>query len=356
MPQDFQLPSIYAVRRYVRERQESVRTLTKLISGEHVQGLRDHYSAGKMAAIKLETIANEHEAIFHAAGCFGVKRGHLRGSKAMPQRERHSVAGFFLTPIALGQGGAASGLKPYTENVLMLQVVQTYFAPKKAFIGIGASTLFLTQHTLERVYERTQIDHEQLTGLIHSEVESLLGNLSLADTANLWVLHGNNRLTAVPYANGLLILNTRIVFGNADEGEFGFRIEIPKGRLQTPYMNNGMRLDDLAESSSGDFTPAATVCSLTYLSLEMLGEAQSDYYYAFQALKDSISTDVISALAQVTFAPNMDHERWGGMDLSHEFDRLRARAQTLINKGWLKSDKIQPVGCILPFDTKPPSR
>jgi hypothetical protein len=259
-----------------------------------------------------------------------------------------------MDPIGLGQGGVEPGRPPYLEQALYLRIIRADFRVKKATIGIGASGLVLTRHLLSRIYERTEVDHSQFASLIHDHIGELLTNLALAEAAGLWVVSGGSRVTAVPFAHGLLILNTRLLLGSLGEGELGFHAEIPTFRMQEPYINSNFLIDEASLGGKLHFTPTSALCGTTYINLTTLSDAQTDYFYAFEALKEEAGVEAAQALAYIYFCPNLAHEKWGAFFLKDHLQPRSDRALKLLEAGWLKTNGEYPLACILPFDAKIP--
>ena len=112
--------------------------------------------------------------------------------------------------------------------------------------------------------------------------------LLFLQTDDLLELTIEDQHLAVPFAKGLLLINTRPLFGNEAEGDFGFHMEIPKFKLQQPYINDRFVIDRAVFNATADFSPTICLCGMTYLNLTTLSGAKSDYFYAFQATKKKI--------------------------------------------------------------------
>lgn len=352
--QSFHLPSHHAINRYFREQDANIVDLFDRTDHAKMREWASRYrSKSRLSSEEMKEMADEHEANLVAANAFNILRTHRPPAKAFPQRETFTVEASFMEPIALGQGWIEAGKRPYTENAIYLRQMRVQFKPRKAFFGFSASGLILTQHLLSRVYERTEIGHEAFAKLLHDHIDELITGLALAETGRLWVSNGCDRVTAVPFADGLLLVNTRALFGNEDEGDFGFHMDIPSMRLQQPYINDLLRFDEDIIPRTSDFAGTLALCGTTYFNGQTLSDIQSDYYYAFRALREEVGEEAVTALVYFYFGPNLAHEKWGEFVLKPHLEKRRDRVFSLLSEGWMKLD-TPPIACILPFDTKAP--
>jgi hypothetical protein len=311
------------------------------------------YAKGRLSSQRIAELADELETVLHYSGAFAVHREHERGSKSLPHREKQSLIAYCMEPLTLGEGWFEDGAKHYAEQALFLRIIKATFGPKKAFLGVGACPLVLTQHMLERTYERTEVSHQAFAAHLHGQIDALVRAVALLDAGELWIADPQNWISAVPFANGLLILNKRLVFGRPEEGHLGFHLEVPRHRLQTPYINANLKVEKLSTEDFAAFTPN---CSLTYYNLATLSDVESDYYYAFQALREHFGEEDLASLALLLFSPNLAHENWGAFGLTDRCEQRRQRVSALLRSGWLKTEKKQPIACMLPFGTQPPFR
>jgi hypothetical protein len=350
------LPARYAVRDYLKQQLNKYRTLTGDEFARRMVGWMLSYKKRPLSSDALLQIGEESLDVAKAAGAFGVTSKHDSGSSALPARARFSVSGFLLEPISLGQGWLSNDSANYTENVALLRTISGRFQRKKASFGVGMGCIVLTQHLLERVYERTEIRREELSSLIEAEFSDLIRALMLADAASLWIQRIEPgqvcRITAVPYSNGLMIANERMLFGDIEEGDFGFRWDIPGGEMQTPFVNPSRLLEDLGDGRflQGNARPIRITCGVTYLDAFSLDREESDYFYGFRALMEEVGGDTLDALAQLTLAPLYAHQRADEYFLKDKFLPKTARLAALLSAGWLKTKPSQPVCVLLPYD------
>jgi hypothetical protein len=350
------LPARYAVRDYLRQQGQRMDALASDMTGVLLNRWRDIYLARGVTTETIKGLAQEYTAHMSDAGGFGFKGEHIPFKKVSPQRERVSVSSFMLEPIGLGQGWWGDGVAPYVENAALLRSARAQFGRKKAHVGVGMGCVALTQHLLERVYERDEVDKSQLGPLIEREVDDLLRALALAEVASLWIERLDEgaacRVTAVPFSNGLMVANERLLFGEYADGDFGFNIEIPTGRMHTPFVNDGKLIEDLGERRylRGDARPIAVTCGVTYMNVLTLDQDESDYFYGLKALMEEVGFDSLSALAFFTYAPSLTHEHYPTFNLQERFQGKVARLRRLLNAGWLKAEAAHPICYLLPYD------
>jgi hypothetical protein len=321
------------------------------------------YKHGTISSGDLEEMSDEFLEYVREAGGFALARTSVAPSKALPSREKQTVSAYVLDPISLGQGWWNGETSPYTENAILLRTASAQFQRKKARIGIGIGCIVLTQHLLERVYERTEIQREELGPLIESEFHDLIRALTLADTASLWIQRieedGVCRITAVPYSNGLMITDQRFLFSGAmEDGELGFYVDLRNGEMQTPFVNPSKILSDLPEGRyfNGGARPIIILCGVTYLNALTLDRDESDYLFGFRALMDEIGAETLDALAHLTLSPLPVHEKNPSYLVADRFLPRTAKLAALLNSGWLKAKLTQPMCFLLPYDHQIPRR
>lgn len=346
----FNLPKHHAMNRYFREQAANMEVLIENTSEEKLASWRERYNHKKLRPDEIQSLADEHEAVLTAAKSFSLSRGHTKGSKAMPSREKHTLVGYFMEPVRFGHGWPNEEHKSYTEEGLYLRLNKAEFSPKKVIVGIGAGGMALTKHMLERVYERTEVDHEEFADLLHGHMDEAFKALALAEAANFWIERPNARVTAIPYAEGLLIVNTRVLFGKISDGDFGFRMEFPRLKLTDPYINDHFLLPADPSFSKSGMRASQAYFGTTYVNLTTLNDAQLDYYYAFRGLLDDVGDGPVAALAYMTFAPQLPHEKSGSYSLHPQFEPKRRRIQGMLQEGWLKPNETPPFAMLLPFE------
>jgi hypothetical protein len=339
----------YAVRNYFREQNRAATKLYHDTASVFGPLWLHTYQSGKLTAAKLTQLAAEFTYRISEAGAFSIQQGHVAGSRSLPQREKRSVSGFFMEPMGLAQS-FLPGEEKFVEQAVMLRSCQAEFRLKKSSIGYGAGCLVLTQHLLERVYERTEIDHNRLAPLIHTELADLLHGLSLAEATGLWLLTepDGHRVTAVPYSHGLMLVNCRILFGDALNGGFGFRFSYPSGQEHTPFINPRNLLDHIGPGFpfQPDCRPILITCGVTYFNLTTLNDVQADYYHRFQVLKDAVGADILSALSLVHYSPQFPHEKLLALELNETGVRMVDKLRPLLHMGWLKAPQTRPI-CVM---------
>lgn len=309
----------------------------------------------------LEEMADEFLEYVQGAGAFALARTRVAPSKALPSREKQVASAYVLEPIGLGQGWWSEQSAPYVENAILLRTASAEFQRKKARLGIGIGGIVLTQHLLERVYERMEIGREELGPLIESEFHDLIRALTLADAASLWIERieegGVCRVTGVPYSNGLMIVDQRFLFsGGMEGGELGFYVDLRKGEMQTPFVNPSKILSDLPGGHyfNAGARPVIVLCGVTYLNMTTLDRDESDYFFGFQALIDEIGGETLDALAHLTLSPLPVHEKVPSYLLADRFLPKTAKLAALLNSGWLKAKLTQPMCVLLPYDHRVP--
>lgn len=328
------LPPQYAVRAYLRQQAKHA----SFLFSEGVRQLgadcAEAYYSGLATTQKMQAAAGRFGEVASSAGAFTIVRTYTPPSKAFPQRERSAVAAFFMEPVGLIQVNRTSGLH-YSEEAILLRTFQSEFRRKKANFGLGTGTLILTRHLLERVYERTEVHHEQFTALINSEFADLLRSVALARAAGIWIdgedEGGTFRVGAVPYSNGLIRLEARVVLAQPKCGELGFRIEMPSFKDHRPFLNPASVIQG-AISSAPDMMAIEVTCGVTYLSVTQLSPSEVRYYYSFKALRDELETSTLDRLANAYCAPQFPHERPMSVDVSDRAGKLVQSVRGLLDE------------------------
>jgi hypothetical protein len=351
-----ELPPKYEVRDYLKQRVAKMETLGTATTDTLLKGWRDAYRSHSVSTETMRRFGEEYLEYLRIAGGFALGNDYTPPSKALPSKERVTSTGFLLDPVGLGQGWWGENPNPYVENAALLRLGIARFRRKKASVGIGIGCIVLTQHLLERVYERMEIGRNALGSLIEDEFNDLLQALALAELGSLWIrrIEGDRacRVTAVPYSNGLMILNERLLLGDIEGGEFGFRLEIPSGRYQTPFINPARFTTDLGNGRylDGILRSATITCGVTYLNALTLDRDESDYFYGFKALMDDVGEQTLNILAYHAFAPLLPHQQTQRFEPPPEIEGKIRRLSSLLNAGWLKAELSQPLCYLLPFD------
>ena len=357
-----EIPSKYVVRGYLRNSKEKLNNLASDINNGFSEELKELYEIGRLSSDSLINLSNKYRDYILQSGAFGIQMSYSPPTKLSPHRERSLVVGYAIEPVGLGQGWQSSGSLPYVENAALLRCHVAEFRRKKASVGVSFGGVALTQHVMERVYERNEVNRTDLPAQIEGEFYALLKAIAVAETCNLWVdyIEGETttRITAVPYSNGIMILDTRLAFGSYSSLEFGFRLKIPSGLVEAPYINNAYILDDLGDGKRliGDNRPVFLLCGVTYLNSLTLTGMQSDYYHAYRALLAEIGDDVLAGLSHFRFSPTLVHERHPSFSLLEHYGHRIERLSRLLRAGWLKPKSSIPVCRLLPFDWQIPSR
>jgi hypothetical protein len=223
-------------------------------------------------------------------------------------------------------------------------------------LGYGTGGLVLPQHLLERVYERTEVEPKHFGAHLHVEVQDLLHGLGLAESVGLWVEGKDDegvgyRMTAVPFSNGLIIVNTRILFGRPEDSEFGFRLSIPSGQFHDSFINAGRLLDSVPATEAHPALQSILVAAgVTYFNVMTLSDAQADYYHSFQVLKNEFGDHLLACLATQYYAPRFPHEPNYVAELTHRGAKSVDRLRAMLKSGWLKRPRSLPVCCLMQSD------
>jgi hypothetical protein len=338
------------VREYIRAQSRVIDALAEETTKAGRETWGRAYLASRISGCALEKLVTDFATLIADCGAFAITRQHIAPMKAMPGRDRWIVGSYFMEPIGLRQGFLSGG-PPFTEQAVLLRTCQGEFRPKRASLGIGTGCVVLTQHLLERVYERTEVDHSAFRGLVHGEIQDLLTGLALSEAAGLWLQHdggeASHRLTAVPFSNGLVVMNTRILFANPSEGQLGFRVELPSGKKNVPYINRRHLLDVEEFLPTPNVQPILITCGVTYFHATTLDSDELDYYYGFQALKEEIGDEFLCRMAFLEYAPRLPHEREYQACLSGSAATRVERLGKLLKLGWLKSPTAPSPICFL---------
>jgi hypothetical protein len=355
------LPAKYAVRDYLKKQGQKQSRLSSDAMDVLLDRFVGAYAKRRIDGDMLRAFAEEYSGYLAEGGSFSLQTAYTPPSKVSPHREHSLVKGYAVEPISLGQGWRGPDSKVYAENAALIRCHVGEFRKKKASLGHGFGGVALTQHVMERVYERTEVDWTALPSLIESELTSLLQALAIADLCNLWLDHidevGGYRFTAVPYSNGLMLANLRLLLGSYSEGDFGWRVQIPSGKIETPFLNNDWVIEELPDGRflRDDNRPVSIICGVTYFNLMTLSDQEADYFHAYRALMDDIGDGLLDALSYFRFTPTLAHQRHPDLDLRRggfgpKIDRLKS----LLSEGWLKPKVTTPLCLLLPFDHEVP--
>lgn len=354
------LPPRYTVRDYLKNQGAKLAGLSE----EHARGmlrkLAHRYQSRSLDGPALHQIGDDYLESIRLGGGFSLTSEYRSATSNAPYRERVLVSGYTLEPVGLGQGWADDTPHPYVENAALLRCYIGSFQRRKASLGSGISCVLLTQHLLERIYERTEVQRSDLANLIESEIPDFLRAMAFAESASMWIetVEGNqiSRVTAVPFSNGLIIANERYLYANANEGQLGYRIEIPSGKMSEPFVNKGRLLSDgSVDSAIGLGGPITVVCGVTYMNITTLDDDESDYYYTFKACLDCFDEGMLDAMAMLEFGPSKEHEKAVRNEVAGETVTRVVRLRNLLRSGWLKSRPSKPICFLLPYDCKLPS-
>jgi hypothetical protein len=203
---------------------------------------------------------------------------------------------------------------------------------------------------LERVYERTEIGHQELTEVIHSDIGDLLRGLSVVDELDLWRRSeaGTGVITAVPYARGLILMDRRIVTAPIDGSPFGFIVNLPSLREHAPFINRRNYLEGFWEGYGPELQAALLSCGVTYINITTFSDLQADYYHAFQALKDELGADLLSEFMHLNYSPRFAHENSFSPEVGSRFRHWTDRLQRL--SGWLHPPELIPLCALVPSE------
>ncbi len=355
-----EIPAKYVVRTYLREREKIIEALGSLTTNVLIPRWREMYASGPATSAMLASIGVDFAEVMPAHGAFLPVVEHIEGTRHIPFREKLSASAFFAEPVSIGQGFAPSENRPYLEKAMMLRTVQIELKRKKGYMGVGFSSISLTQHVLERVYERKELNYQDFEQELHEDITDLMRGLALAECANVYVasaVEGETyRFTAVPFKDGLMIVNNRLIFGDIGEGDFGWRVKLPSSEMETPFVNVRRLFKTVAndEYFSNSFTPTVVDCGVTYYNSITFNDQQADYYYAFQAAKEHVGHETLDEIARATYSPTLAHDRGKTMTPSDAFSKKIARLKVLLEAGWLKPKSRVALGYLLPYDHEIP--
>lgn len=327
------LPPHYAVRAYLRQQGSNV---SKLLADASRMGwdCAETYRCRIATTDKLEVASNRFKEEARSAGAFIIVETYIPPAKAFPQRERSSVSGFFMEPVGLRQVNRSNGTQ-YTEEAVLLRTIQSVFRRKRASFGFGTGSLIITRHLLERVYERTEVHHADFTALINAEFADLLHGVALAIAAGIWIDAedecGKFRVGAVPYSNGLVKLEARVLLAEPARDELGFRITIPSLKEDKPFVNPVGVIQGTI-SSAPHLLGVEMPCGVTYLNITQLPASETRYLYTFEALKAELGTDVLDRLTDAYCAPQFPQERPAPIPISDRADDLVQTTRALLNE------------------------
>lgn len=348
------LPPHYAIRRYFREQDSNFEQLDLALGEGRIRSWHEKYRNSKASSSQLIEFAEDCENIFRENGGFSISRTSNSKNSKFPHREMQSASAFLMSPITLGEGWFEEGLRPYHENALLLRYAHAHFKTKKASLGLAVCGFLFTQHALERVYERSESDQQRFAAEIHAEITGAMQGLALVNAGSLWVKGEGSLVTAIPFLNGLMIINHRICVRTEVSPEMGFRIALPGGAIQSPYLNKTCAIDDRITGSDENLQFFILPCATTYFDFTTLNEAQSDYLFLFRALESEIGAEHLRALAGLMFTPDLAHEKaTPDFKLLACHEKRKSQLLSALNAGWLKADKPQPVASILPFGFEP---
>lgn len=333
------IPPRYAVRNYLRQQMKKMESLT----AKDFFALRDRWATNYRGrpndAAALSRMADEFVAFAKTVGGFGFEVEAPPTSKASPNRNRIRISCQLADPLSFRLGWDTDPSTAYAEPVILLRRFEAELRPKKAVISFSPNYVALTRHTLERIYERTEVEHDAFADLIHSGLNQLLDNFALSHAASLSVAHetsiAENHYRAIPYENGLLIMNSRIVFDPLDEGSLGFRLTIPDRKFTLPFINAMHRLELGELGRERGIMGISVSSSLTYIDIQNLGGARADYYYAFMDFAERLEPSDRQFLRQKILAPEPPHIPGRKFLFKDELQSRIARVDKLLRLGWL---------------------
>jgi hypothetical protein len=354
MPPDHSgVPSRYIIRGYLRRQDANQRALRDDVRDTLFDEWKAAYCRGKLRDDALDRLSSGFEHHLRQSGGFSVYRSIVQPTRAAPFRHRHSVSAFLGAPMTLGRNWWHGPEKASREPALMIDFCRMDFAPKRALFGLGFTGLVLTRHLLERIYERTEVSADAFEQLLHDHLDEFITGASLAEAAGLWLAGDStfSRMTAVPYANGVMIVSNRILWGSSDDGEFGFRVAVPSGKMTSPFINRSSLITQLPDGRHLSSTAQIGVltCGITYLDFASLRDEQLDYYYAFQALKEAIGQDYVAASIYCYIAPQLSQDHAVGVELPNSAAGRIARVRSLLST-WLETRDYDPMCLALPYE------
>lgn len=343
------IPARFVIRDYLRAQRDSLGQFQSSTQEGMGQKWMTAYRKPIRRARILE-LAGDFKDVCLKFGGFGFETRYEPPTRASPYREKGIVSGFFIKPMALGQNWLLSEAPSFTENAITVEFCKASFGSKRMSHGFGFTGIVLTQHVLERIYERTEVHRDHFENLIHSNLSEFIGGVSIAETVRLWNCNDDERtrVSAIPYSNGLMILRSRLLIAERDEGQLGFQVLLPSGRLVVPYIAPSIYVPELL-NTTGKLQGALLTCGVTYLDLGMLRNEQQDYYYAFKALQSEMSEDFMKQAMAANFAPRAPHETSEMPTLDHGYQSKVDKLGRLL-KSFTKLETSDPVCCELPYD------
>lgn len=351
------IPAKYSIRAYLREQSKLAEALVNLLCDD----MPVRWLASRLDKFPKDNGIAELGGYFgdrvRELGAFSVHETHTVGTRNLPHRERYDVNGYFVEPITLGSLADQAMTEHFAEDAILLRTINCTFKSKKASNGLGFSGIALPSHVLERIYERTEISREAFPNLIVTELDDMLKGLAVAKECGIAVSQVDGSfpywITAIPFANGLLIVKMKFVMGGFKERGFGFRLEMPSGYFFEPYTSPNRMMTDFGGFHKDVENSALLDCAVTYFNVTTLSEAQSSYYYKFQQLKIEIGDNVLSTIARHIYEPRLPHEPHIILNLSGKPNRLAEELKIMIDGGWIKPKDEYPFSALLPFQARP---
>lgn len=344
--------SRYFVRDFLRQQNRTAGALKEAMGDRYFDEWKRSYNGPKLKSPALTVLAREFQEAMIGAGALEVASAVKQPSRSAPSRECHTVAGFVPMAVSLGRGWRQDSANTFKEACLLLELCRAEFTPKKVTFGVGYTGIGLTQHVLERIYERTEIDEASFTSLLHEHLFEYLAGVSLSEAGGLWQTSetGFSRITAVPYAHGLMIVDNRILFAEVDEGELGFRVQLPSAKQTQPYLSHSSRVDTPeATFGTSRYQMAVLTCGRTYLDMQSLRDEQQDYFYAFEALRNGLDKATLLAMIYCYMGPQLAHESQLVIDVPDALKRKLERTKSLLGE-WLVPEEYSPECFLLPFE------
>lgn len=339
------LPPHVALDRYFRAQIRNYDTVDDGLA-EQIEDWKKNYTGQSRGKTRLSTLAGQFRELIEDNGAFALWQTERAAKRYLAYRRQVGVTSYFLKPVTVGNI-SEDATSHHCEDAVNLLTLSARFKKKDSFFGIGNTGLFLTRHALERTYERTEIPEGKFRDLIETDINDLIIGIAVSEAADLWIESDVNRVSAVPFSNGLMLLNTRIVYCGADHPGLGWHNSLPSGKFQSPFVNTGIVLDHLC---SDRLNAVVGTFTLTYLNTLDLRDDQLNYYYAFQQLKEALGEKVGHALAVMSFAPNLAHEDLGRYPLNDLYAEKVRKLNGLLRSGWLNADKPQFEAFIMHFD------
>jgi hypothetical protein len=169
--------------------------------------------------------------------------------------------------------------EPYNE-VLVLRHETASMTPKRFDLKSTAGILAITRHALERVHERSLLNGRDLHDTIRSQLWDVDYSLAFAMAAGLMLgasRRDRHAATAIPFCDGLLLVQNRIVALRADRNPSDWQqIDRSGSYYRTVAVNpqNMIELPPLGEfAMTGFIVPVAA----TFVAGPMLRHSQKIY-------------------------------------------------------------------------------